>query len=72
MRFCRWSVPWVRVVATSSAKPAPASQAENARRNIGEAVELVEFSSRVHKDSARKRESIIASKQRSADNRWVR
>lgn len=33
--MCRWSEPWVRVEATSMARPVPASQAENVSMNIG-------------------------------------
>lgn len=60
------------MVATSSASPALASQAENASRSIGEAEKLVEFSCMVHKDKARNRDNIIPSKQRRADKRWAR
>lgn len=62
----------MRAVATSRASPALASQAENARRSIGEAAKLVEFSCKVHRERARNKESIIPSKQRSAERRWVR
>lgn len=37
--MCRWSEPWVRVEATSRAKPVPASQAENVSMMIGRMVE---------------------------------
>lgn len=72
MRFCSRSVPWVRAVATSRARPALASHAENARRSIGEAEYPVVFSWSVHRDNAIKRESIIPSRQSRAERRWVR
>lgn len=59
-------------MATSSARPVLASQAENARRSIGEAERLVESSWRVHRERAMNRESIIPSKHSRADRRWVR
>lgn len=37
-------MPWVRAVATSSASPALASQAEKARRIIGVTEKLIELS----------------------------
>lgn len=65
-------MPWVRAVATSKARPALASQAEKARSSMGDAEKFVAFSSSVHRASARKRESIIPSRQRRADRRWSR
>ena len=62
----------MRVVATRRASPAPASQAEKASRSIGAAEKLVELSCSVHKESAMYKASIIPSKHRSADKRWVR
>lgn len=59
-------------MATSRASPALASQAEKASKSIGEAEKLVESSWRVQTESAMKRESIIASKHRRAERRWVR
>ena len=59
-------------MATSRARPAPASQAENASRSIGATEKLVEPNCRVQRESATNKESIIPSKQRSADRRWVR
>lgn len=38
--MCRWSDPWVRVEATSSARPVPASQAENVSMRIGRIVDI--------------------------------
>lgn len=65
-------MPWVRAVATRRARPALASQAENASRSIGVVEELVEFSSKVQTDSAINKESIMLSKQRRAERRWER
>jgi len=65
-------VPWVRAVATSRASPALASQAENASRSIGEAEKWVVLSCRAHRERAMNRESIIPSKHRRAERRWVR
>ena len=59
-------------MATRRASPALASQAEKASSSIGAAEKLVESSCRVQTESAIKRDSIIASKQRRADKRWVR
>lgn len=59
-------------MATSNASPALASQAENARRSIGEAEKLVESSWRVHRERAMNKESIIPSKHSRAERRWVR
>lgn len=60
------------MVATRRASPAPASQAEKANRSMGAAEKLVELSCSVHKDNAMYKASIIPSKHRSADKRWVR
>lgn len=65
-------MPCVRAVATSKARPALASQAENASKSIGEAEKFVVFSCKVHRERARNRESIMPSKQRRAERRWVR
>lgn len=59
-------------MATSSARPALASQAEKVRRSIGEAEKLTELSWRVHMERAIKSESIIPSKHKRAERRWVR
>lgn len=56
-------------MATRRARPALASQAENARRIMGEAEKLVAPSWRVHRDRAMNRESIIPSRQSRADRR---
>jgi len=65
-------VPWVRAVATSRPSPALASQAEKARRSIAEPEKLVVESCMVHRERAINKESIIPSRQRSAERRWVR
>lgn len=62
----------MRAVATSSASPTPASQAENAKRSIGEAEKFVESSWRVQRERAINRESIIPSRHSRAERRWVR
>lgn len=65
-------MPWVRAVATRSAKPTLASQAENASRSKGEVEKLVEFSWRVQRERARNRESIMLSRHKRAESRWER
>lgn len=62
----------MRAVATSRARPAAASQAENANRSIGEAEKFVELNCRDHRESAMNKDSIIPSKQSRAERRWVR
>ena len=59
-------------MATSIARPALASQAEKASINMGIVVEVVELSVRDHRESITNRASIMASRQRRADKRWVR
>lgn len=49
-----------------------ASQADRARSNIGAAEKLVDSVWRVHRDRATNSDSIIPSKHRRADRRWVR
>lgn len=65
-------MPWVRAVATRSASPALASQAENASRSIGAAENPVDSSCRAHKANAMNNDSIIPSRHNKADSRWVR
>lgn len=65
-------MPWVRAVATSSARPVLASQAEKAKRSIGAVENPVDSNCRVQSASAINRDSIIPSKHRSAESRWVR
>lgn len=62
----------MRAVATSKAKPALASQAENARSKREDDEKLVDSSWRVQRESAMYRDSIIPSKHRRAERRWVR
>ena len=62
----------MRAVATRSPRPALASQAEKARRIIGAIEKLEEFSCRVQSAKAMNRDSIIPSKHKRADKRWVR
>lgn len=59
-------------MATSKARPALASQAENASKSIGDAAKLVELSCKVHRERAMNRESIIPSRHSKAERRWVR
>lgn len=62
----------MRAVATSSAKPVLASQAEKARSSIGAVENPVDSNCSAHRASAINRDSIIPSKHRSADSKWVR
>lgn len=62
----------MRAVATIRARPTPASQAENARRIRGAGEKLGEEVCRVHVDSAINSESIMLSRQRRAESRWMR
>lgn len=59
-------------MATSRARPALASQAENARRSIGAAENPVISNCRAQRASAINSDSIIPSRQSRADKRWVR
>jgi len=59
-------------VATRSARPVLASQAEKASNNIGAAEKLVDSNCKAHRANAINRDSIIPSKQRSAESKWVR
>lgn len=59
-------------MATRRAKPALASQAEKAKRSMGVEEGVMEVNSRVHKEIARKSESIIPSKHKRAERRWAR
>lgn len=70
--MCRWSEPWVRVEATSSASPAPASQAENVSMRIGRIVEDGAWIWIGHMVRATYIESIMLSKQSRAEIRCVR
>lgn len=59
-------------MATRRASPALASQAEKASNIIGAGVKFVTPICKDHTERAIKSESIIPSKQRRADNKWVR
>lgn len=65
-------MPWVRAVATNSARPVLASQAEKAKSSIGAVENPVDSNCSAHKASAINRDNIIPSKHRSAESRWVR
>lgn len=65
-------MPWVRVAATRRARPALASQAENASRRTGAVDKLVASSCRVQRERAINKDSIIPSKHRRAESKWVR
>lgn len=62
----------MRVVATSRARPALASQTDKARRIMGVAARVVVLSWSIHRESPRNRDSIIASRQSRAERRCVR
>lgn len=62
----------MRAVPTKRASPALASQAEKASRIMGEAAKLVEPDWSVHKERAMNRESIMPSRHRRTERRWVR
>ena len=70
--MCRWSEPWVRVEATSIARPVPASQAENVSISTGIRVKDAAWFSMGQIDRARYRDSIMLSKHSRAEIRWVR
>ena len=59
-------------MATSKASPALASQAENANKSIGAAEKFVDPSWRVQRERAINKASIIPSRHRRAESRWVR
>lgn len=59
-------------MATSSARPVLASQAEKARSNIGAVENPVDSNCNAHRANAINRDSIIPSKHNSAESRWVR
>lgn len=65
-------MPWVRAVATKSASPVLASQAEKASNSIGAVEKLVDSNCSAHRASAINRDSIIPSKHSSAESRCVR
>lgn len=65
-------MPWVRVVATKSARPVLASQAENASNSMGAVEKLVDSNCSVHKASAINRDNIIPSRHSRAESKCVR
>lgn len=70
--MCRWSEPWVRVEATSIARPVLASQAENANMSTGSRVGEAVWFSIGHVDKAMYSDSIMLSKHSKAEIKWVR
>jgi len=62
----------VRVVATRRARPALASQAENASKRIGVVETVRAPSCKVQIERAINRVSIIPSKHRRAESKWAR
>lgn len=70
--MCRWSEPWVRVEATRSARPVPASQAENVSIRIGMMVEDGVCVWIGHIVRATYIDSIMLSRHSRAEIRWVR
>ena len=65
-------MPWVRAVATRSASPVLASQAEKASSSIGAVEKLVDSNCRAQKANAINRDNIIPSRHNSAESRCVR
>lgn len=59
-------------MATKRASPALASQAEKARRSMGAVENTVDSNCRAQRANAINRDSIIPSRQRRAESRWVR
>lgn len=59
-------------MATIRARPALASQAENASSNIGADEKLIEESCRDQRERAIKSDSIMPSRHKRAERRWVR
>lgn len=70
--MCRWSDPWVRVEATSRARPVPASQAENVSMRMGRVEEADAWVWMGHMARATYMDSIMLSKHSRAEIRWVR
>lgn len=70
--MCRWSEPCVRVEATSIARPVLASHAENANIRMGTRVNDGVWFSIGQIDSGINMESIMLSRHRRAEIRWVR
>lgn len=59
-------------MATRSASPALASQAEKANKSIGAVENPVDSNCKAHRASAINNDNIIPSRHNRADNRWVR
>lgn len=59
-------------MATSKARPVLASQAEKVNKNIGADEKLVAPRVRAHREKDKYRDSIMPSKHRRAESRWVR
>lgn len=70
--MCRWSDPWVRVEATSRARPVAASQAENVSMIMGRIVEIDDCVWMGHMARAIYMDNIMPSKHNKAEIRWVR
>lgn len=70
--MCRWSEPWVRVEATSMARPVLASQAENVSMSTGIRVKDAAWFSMGQVDRAMYMESVMLSRHSRAEIRWVR
>lgn len=67
--MCRWSEPWVRVEATSRARPVPASQAEKVSMKIGRRTGAAACVWMGHIESAINIDSIMLSKHNRAETR---
>lgn len=70
--MCKWSEPWVRVDATSIARPVPASQAENVSMSMGIRVNDAAWFSTGQVDKAMYMDNIMLSRHSRAETRWVR
>lgn len=70
--MCRWSDPWVRVEATSRARPVAASQAENVSMRMGRIVEAGDWVWMGHMARATYMDSIMLSRHSRAEIKWVR
>ncbi|GGE93029.1 hypothetical protein GCM10008020_42560 [Massilia psychrophila] len=64
-----WSDPWVRAVATRSARPALASQAEKASSSIGAVDKLIDSVFKVQRAMEINKDNIMPSKHNNADRR---
>lgn len=70
--FCKFSVPWERIVAINKDNPRLASQAENVIRIIGDIEKTTALNFKTHKEKEVNNVSIIPSRQRRAESKWVR